>query len=66
MAGNRLTRRDREQRAYALTLATGSFGLATVVTFVTALVGVTAFGLFVVLLVVTAVLMALLRRTLGR
>jgi amino acid transporter len=66
MPGTRLTRRERERRAYALTLASGGTGLATVVTFITALVGVTSFGLFFALMIVTVVLIALLRRTLRR
>jgi amino acid transporter len=66
MPGTRLTRRERERRAYALTLASGGTGLATVVTLITALVGVTSVGLFFALMIVTVVLIALLRRTLRR
>ena len=66
MAGSQLTRRDRESRAFALTLATGGGGVATVATFVLAVLGAAGWGLFFILLVATVVLLSLLRRTLGR
>ena len=61
-----LSRRQREQRAYRLTLATGAGALATGVVLVLALVGVTSFGLAFVLALVTALLGYGLKRTLGR
>jgi hypothetical protein len=53
---NRPSRRQRETRAYRLTLATGGIGLATVVVLVLAIAGVTSFGLFILLAVLTAAL----------
>jgi len=49
-----------------MTLATGGAALATVVVFVLAVAGVTSFGLFILLALVTAALAYGLRRTLGR
>lgn len=63
---NHLSRRQRVDRAYALTLASGGFSLASVVLFVTAVVGATGFGLFFLALVAAAVSVAALRRTVGR
>ncbi|MTD46440.1 hypothetical protein GKE82_19650 [Conexibacter sp. W3-3-2] len=60
-----ITRRQREKRAYQLTLASGGFSLASVVLFVTSLVGVTGFGLFVLALVGAALSVLALRRTMG-
>ena len=61
-----LSRRQRERRAYRLTLATGAAGLAAVVTLVLSLVGVMSFGIFLLLAVVTAALAFVLKGTLGR
>ena len=63
--GGRLTRRQREQRAYQLTLATGALTLVGVVGLVLALVGVVGAGLPVLALVLAAVCFFLLRRTVG-
>lgn len=63
---NQLSRRDRVNRAYALTLASGGFSLASAVLFVTALVGATGFGLFFLALVAAAISVAALRRTVGK
>jgi len=60
-----LTRRQRESRAFTLTLATGGGGVATAVTFITWVVGATGFGLFFILAVITALCFFALRRTLG-
>ena len=54
--GNRPSRRQREARAYRLTLATGGVGLAAAVVLILSIVGVASVGLFVLLAVVTAVL----------
>ena len=64
--GGRPTRREREQRAYRLTLAAGATGLAGVVGIVLAVFGVIGAGVPLLLLVVAAVLGLMLRRTLGR
>jgi hypothetical protein len=62
----RTPRRQREQRAYQLTLATGGAALATVVVFVLAIFDVTSFGLVLLLALITIALGFVLRRTLGR
>ena len=61
-----LSRRQRESRAYRLTLATGAAGLAAVVTLVLSLIGVVSFGIFLLLAVITAALAFALKGTLGR
>jgi hypothetical protein len=65
-SGGRMTRRQRERRAYQLTLATGATGLAGTVGLVLAIVGVVGAGIPILLLIVAAVLFVMLRRTLGR
>jgi hypothetical protein len=62
----RPSRRQREQRAYSLVLATGGGALLTAVSLVLAVVGVTSFGLTVLLAVLTVALAWALKRTLGR
>jgi hypothetical protein len=61
-----LSRRDRESRAFALTMASGGLGIATVVTFVLTIVGVASFGFFLLLLIATGVAVAALRSTMKR
>lgn len=61
--GNRPSRRQRVDRAYRLTLATGGLGLATAVTFVLALVSSFSWGIVFLLAVLTAVSMMLLRNS---
>jgi len=63
---DRLPRRRREQRAYRLTLATGGSAVATVVVLVLWVIGATSFGVFLLLVLLTAALAYGLRRTLGR
>lgn len=60
-----ITRRERESRAYKLTIASGGFSVASVVLFVTALVGVTSFGLFVLSILAAAASVFALRKTVG-
>jgi hypothetical protein len=63
-AGSRPTRRQREQRAYRLVLATGTFGVLFVAALVLSIAGVLGGG-WAVLMAVLAVLCGLaLRRTL--
>jgi hypothetical protein len=62
--GGGLSRRQREQRAYYLTLATGGLALAAVVVLVLSIVGIANFSLFILLAVLAAVAGYLLRRTL--
>jgi hypothetical protein len=61
-----LTRRDRESRAFALTLTTGGLGLASVVTFALLIFGVGSFGTFLLLLIGTIVSLMALRTTMKR
>lgn len=62
--GSRLTRRQREQRAYRLVLATGAFGSLFVVALVLSVVGVIGGGWAVVMAVLAVACALLLRRTL--
>jgi hypothetical protein len=62
---SRTPRRQREQRAYQLTLATGALAVVAVVGFVLALVNVVGFGLPILAAILAAVSGLLLRRTLG-
>jgi hypothetical protein len=61
-----ITRRQRESRAFALTVSTGGFGHATVVTFALLIFGVGSFGLFFLLLLATVVSLVALRSTMKR
>ena len=61
-----ITRRQRESRAFALTVKTGGFGLASVVTFLLSIVGVVNFGLFVILLIATGLSLFGLKSTMKR
>jgi UPF0716 family protein affecting phage T7 exclusion len=61
----RPTRRQREETAYRLVVATGVFTAAGVVGLVLAVVGVIGFGLPIVLLVLAAVTGFVLKRQLG-
>jgi hypothetical protein len=63
--GRRMTRAQREKRAYQLTLATGALALVAVVGIVLALVGVIGAGLPILAAVLAAVSGFMLRRTLG-
>lgn len=62
----RPSRRQREQRAYQLTLATGAGALATVVVLVLAVVGLTSFGLAFLLALLTGAFGYALKRSLSR
>jgi hypothetical protein len=61
-----ITRRQRESRAFALTLSTGGFGLAAAVSFVLMIFGAASFGIFLLLLIATAISLVALRSTMGR
>jgi type IV secretory pathway TrbD component len=61
-----MSRRQREQRAYYLVLASGGLAVAAVVVLVLWIVGVTNFGLFLILAILAAVAGYLLRRTMSR
>jgi len=65
-SGRRMTRSQRERRAYRLVLATGAGAVATVGLLVLSIVGVVGFGLVLLVALLTAVAGFLLRRTLGR
>jgi hypothetical protein len=63
-SGSRLSRREREQRAYRLVLATGTFGVLFVAAVILSIAGILGSG-WAVLLAILAVLCGLaLRRTL--
>lgn len=62
--GNRPSRRSRESKAYNLTLASGGFALATVVTLVLAIMSVVGYGIVFLLAALTAVCALLLRNSL--
>jgi hypothetical protein len=62
--GSRPTRRDREQRAYRLVLATGTFGALFVAALVLSIVGVLGGGWAVVMAILAVVCAIALRRTL--
>ena len=64
--GARLTRRERERRAYQLTLATGALALAAVVGVVLAVLDVIGGGIPLIAAVLAVVCFMLLRQTLGR
>jgi hypothetical protein len=63
-SGRRLTRRQREQRAFRLTQATGGLTVATVVTGLLAVFGVLGWSLPFVLAIAAMACAILLRRTL--
>lgn len=62
-SGSRMTRRQREQRAYQLVLAGGGAGAVTVVTAVLAAVGLLSFSVPVLAAVVALICFVLFRRT---
>jgi type IV secretory pathway TrbD component len=64
--GRGMSRRQREQRAYYLVLASGGLAVAAVVVLVLWIAGVASFGLFLLLAILAALSGWLLRRTLGR
>jgi type IV secretory pathway TrbD component len=65
-SGRGTSRRQREQRAYYLVLASGGLAVAAVVVLVLWIAGVASFGLFLLLAVLAALAGFLLRRTLPR
>ena len=65
MADTRLTRSQREKRAYQLTLATGGLSVVAVVGILLAIVGVVGAGLPILALILAVVCGLLLRRSLG-
>jgi len=64
--GNRLSRREREQRAYRLVLATGTFTALAVLGFALALVAGVSSGPAFLAAIAAVISFVLLRRTLGR
>jgi len=63
--GNRPTRRQREQRAYGLVVATGGLSVVAVVGLLLAVVGVVGFGGPLLLAILAVVCGFVLRRSLG-
>jgi hypothetical protein len=61
-----LSRKQREQRAYTLTLATGGLAVLTLVLVVLAVLGITNFGLAILTALLAVGSGFLLRRTLNR
>jgi hypothetical protein len=61
--GRRLSRSQRESRAFSLVVASGVFGLLALVTFVLAIAGTTGFGWFVIFLIAAGVSLMFLRRS---
>jgi fatty acid desaturase len=64
-SGRRMTRRQRERRAYQLTLATGVLAVVAVAGIVLAAIGVVGAGLPILAVILAVVSGLLLRRTLG-
>ena len=63
--GNRATRRQREQRAFGLVVATGGLGVVAVVGLLLAVVGVVGFGGPVLIAIAAVVCGLVLRRSLN-
>jgi hypothetical protein len=61
-----MSRRQREQRAFYLVLASGGLAVAAVVVLVLSIAGVASFSLFLLLAVLAALAGFLLRRTMRR
>ena len=61
--GSRLTRKQREQRAYRLVLATGTFGLVGAAGILLAILTSFGWGWPILSLVIAAICLMLLRRT---
>ncbi len=66
MADTRLTRRQREQRAYLSGLVAGGVALATAVTLVLSIVGVLGFGIVLLCAIVTVVAGLMFKRAVSR
>jgi hypothetical protein len=64
--GNRLSRRDRADRAFQLVVAGMASGAIALVTGVLALVGILGWGLPVITLLIAIACLMLFRRTVGR
>ena len=61
--GSRLTRKQREQRAYRLVLATGTFGLIGAAGVLLAILTAFSWGWPILSLIIAAICFMLLRRT---
>ena len=64
--GSRPTRKQREERAYQLVLATGAFGVVGVAGMVLAIVGIIGAQLPVLALIIAAICFMMFRRTVSR
>lgn len=62
-SSGRMTRSQRERRAYRLVLATGAGAVVTTTLLVLSIVGVVGFGLVILVALLTAVAGWMLRRT---
>jgi hypothetical protein len=63
--GSRLTRKQREERAYRLVVASGVFGVIGALGLVLSIVGIVGAGLPVLSLIIAAVCFFAFRRTVG-
>jgi CHASE2 domain-containing sensor protein len=63
-SGSRLSRREREQRAYRLVLGSGALGVVAVAGLILAIAGVIGYFIPVVAAVLAVICVMLLRRTL--
>jgi hypothetical protein len=61
--GSRMTRKQREQRAYRLVLATGTFGVLGAAGVLLAIVSSFGWGLPILSLIIAAICFAILRRS---
>lgn len=64
-SGRRVSRKDREQRAFQLVIAGGAFGVLAVVGVLLAIVGIGSIGLPFLAAVIAAICFVMFRRTTG-
>ena len=64
-SGRRVSRKDRERRAYQLVVAGGTFGVLAAVGLVLAVVGIGSAGLPLLAAVIAVICFVMFRRTVG-
>jgi hypothetical protein len=64
-SGRRVSRKERERRAYQLVLAGGTFGVLAVIGLVLAVVGIGSAGLPLLAAVIAVICFVMFRRTVG-
>lgn len=62
-SSSRLTRSQRQQRAYRLVMASGAFGLIAAVSLILSIAGVLGSGLWIVTAIIAIVCFVMFRRT---